>query len=101
MDGPGRGSEEVPHMAIALVTGASKGLGRALAQGLAERGWSVVIDARDGAALAEAERAIRSRLAPGAAVVAIAGDVTDAHHRRALIAAGERLGGLDLVVNNA
>ncbi len=88
-------------MAIALVTGASKGLGRALAEGLAERGWSVVIDARHDEALAEAERAIRFHLAPGAALVAIAGDVTEAAHRRDLVAACEHLGGLDLVVNNA
>jgi NAD(P)-dependent dehydrogenase (short-subunit alcohol dehydrogenase family) len=88
-------------MAIALVTGASKGLGRALARELAQRGWSLVIDARHGDALAEAERAILASLAPDASLVAVAGDVTDAEHRRALVEAAERLGGLDLVVNNA
>jgi NAD(P)-dependent dehydrogenase (short-subunit alcohol dehydrogenase family) len=88
-------------MAIALVTGASKGLGRALAQELAERGWSLVIDARDGEALAEAERTILPHLAPDASLVVVPGDVADAGHRRDLVAAAERLGGLDLVVNNA
>ena len=72
-------------MAIALVTGGSRGLGLALAEELAERGWSLVLDARDGRALAEAEEAVRARTAPGASVVAIAGDVADGAHRRALV----------------
>jgi NAD(P)-dependent dehydrogenase (short-subunit alcohol dehydrogenase family) len=88
-------------MAIALVTGASRGLGRALAEELALRGWSLVLDARHPDALAEAEGAIRPRLAPDASLVAVAGDVADDAHRRALVAAAEHLGGLDLVVNNA
>ncbi len=88
-------------MAIALVTGASKGLGRALARELAERGWSLVIDARHGEDLTEAERAILPSLTPGASLVAVAGDVADAEHRRALVEAAHRLGGLDLLVNNA
>jgi NAD(P)-dependent dehydrogenase (short-subunit alcohol dehydrogenase family) len=88
-------------MAVALVTGASRGLGRALAAGLADRGWSVVIDARDAQALAGAEAHVRGHLGPGASVVAIAGDVADAGHRRDLVAAAEGLGGLDLLVNNA
>jgi NAD(P)-dependent dehydrogenase (short-subunit alcohol dehydrogenase family) len=88
-------------VAIALVTGASRGLGRALAEELARRGWTLVVDARDGAALAEAERSIVPHLAPDASLVAIAGDVTDAAHRRALVAAAGSLGGLDLLVNNA
>src|SRR5580700_8805796 len=88
-------------MAIAVVTGASKGLGRALALELAERGWSLVIDARDGEALAEAERTIRPHLAPGASLVALPGDVADGGHRRDVVHAAERLGGLDLLVNNA
>jgi NAD(P)-dependent dehydrogenase (short-subunit alcohol dehydrogenase family) len=88
-------------MAIALVTGASRGLGRALAEELAGRGWSLVLDARDAEALAEAERDLLPRLSPGAVLVAIAGDVTDDGHRRALVQAAERLGGLDVLVNNA
>ncbi len=88
-------------MAVALVTGGSRGLGLALAEALAERGWTLVLDARDGRALGQAEQVLRNRMAPGASVVAIAGDVTDPVHRRALVAATARLGGLDLVVNNA
>jgi len=88
-------------MAIAVVTGASRGLGQALAEELACRGWSLVLDGRDDGDLGRAEQAIGTHVAPGAAIVAIAGDVADADHRRALVAAAERLGGLDLLVNNA
>jgi NAD(P)-dependent dehydrogenase (short-subunit alcohol dehydrogenase family) len=88
-------------MAIALVTGASQGLGRALAQELARRGWTLVLDGRDGDALADAERAILPLAAPDASLVAIAGDVSDPGHRVSLVHAALRLGGLDLVVNNA
>ena len=75
----------------ALITGASKGLGRALAGALAARGWRLVVDARAPGSLA-AEL-------PGTAVVA--GDVTDPGHRGALAAAVDTLGRLDLLVNNA
>jgi NAD(P)-dependent dehydrogenase (short-subunit alcohol dehydrogenase family) len=88
-------------MAVALVTGASRGLGRALAVGLAELGWSVVIDARHADELAGAEAQVLGHLAPGARVIAVSGDVTDSLHRRDLVAAATRLGGLDLLVNNA
>jgi NAD(P)-dependent dehydrogenase (short-subunit alcohol dehydrogenase family) len=88
-------------MATALITGASMGLGRALAQGLARNGWSLVIDARHPAELDVAAATIRADLAPGQHVVARPGDVTDAHHRAALIAEAERLGDFQLVVNNA
>jgi NAD(P)-dependent dehydrogenase (short-subunit alcohol dehydrogenase family) len=85
-------------MPNAIVTGASRGLGRALAQALAERGFGLVIDARDPIALAEARRDLEDR---GAQVVALPGSVTDAAHRRALVSAAWDLGGLDLLVNNA
>jgi NAD(P)-dependent dehydrogenase (short-subunit alcohol dehydrogenase family) len=88
-------------MPVAIVTGASKGLGKAMASGLAEQGWSLVLDARGHGALAQAESEIRSRLTGPAQVRALAGDVTDAGHRRALREAAESLGGLDLLVNNA
>ena len=78
----------------ALVTGASKGLGRALAAALAARGWQLVIDARNSSALS----AVAAEL-PGA--VAVQGDITDPAHRAALAAEIERLGRLDLLVNNA
>ncbi len=87
-------------MGVAIVTGASRGLGRALAAGLAGRGWSLVVDARDSAELTAAVDEI-GRPGPPGEVVAVPGDVTDPAHRRALVAAAGRLGGLDLLVNNA
>jgi NAD(P)-dependent dehydrogenase (short-subunit alcohol dehydrogenase family) len=78
----------------ALITGASKGLGRALADALAARGWRLVVDARSSSALSAAAAGL-----PGA--VPIRGDVADADHRAALAAAVERIGRLDLLVNNA
>jgi NAD(P)-dependent dehydrogenase (short-subunit alcohol dehydrogenase family) len=88
-------------MKVALVTGASQGLGRVLSEGLIGQGWSVVIDARDTGALARAESELRAGLKPDARLVAIAGDVADAAHRSALVGACAGLGGLDLLVNNA
>ncbi len=88
-------------MGIAIVTGASRGLGRALAAGLASRGWSLVIDARGGEALRAAEAELQPLMRPGARLVAIPGDVTDAKHRQALAGAAHALGGLDLLVSNA
>jgi NAD(P)-dependent dehydrogenase (short-subunit alcohol dehydrogenase family) len=82
-------------MPLAIVTGASRGLGRALAGGLAAAGWELVIDARDGVALAGAGDEI------GPAATVIPGDITDPAHRGALAAAARRLGGVDLLVNNA
>jgi len=82
-------------MPTAIVTGASRGLGLALADSLADRGWRLVIDARDGAALEQAAAELRARTE----VVALAGDVADPEHREALVGAFE--GPLDLLVNNA
>jgi NAD(P)-dependent dehydrogenase (short-subunit alcohol dehydrogenase family) len=81
----------------AIVTGASRGLGLALAQALAERRWSLVIDARGAGAL----EAARAELAERTPVIAVAGDVADEDHLRELIAAATDFGGLDLLVNNA
>ena len=81
----------------AVITGASQGLGRALAEGLARDGWQLVIDARTGPDL-ETAAADLSRLTK---VTAIAGDVVDDDHRAELAAAADRLGGADLLVNNA
>jgi NAD(P)-dependent dehydrogenase (short-subunit alcohol dehydrogenase family) len=80
----------------ALVTGASRGLGRALAAGLAREGFDLIIDARDAAALDAAAGALR---AAGRTVTAVPGDVTDPAHRAALVAAASAR--LDLLVNNA
>ena len=84
--------------ATILITGASRGLGRALAVGLARAGYALIIDARDAAALDAVARELR---AGGAAVTAIAGDVTDPAHRAALARAAEAAGRLDVLVNNA
>jgi len=79
-------------MPVGIVTGASRGLGLALAHALDERGWRLVIDARGAEALSEAAEGL-------AEVTAIAGDVANPEHRQALVeAAGDRI---DLVVNNA
>jgi len=86
---------------VALITGSSRGLGRELALELAGRGWSLVLDARGCEALSATEADLRGRLGRGAQLVAVAGDVTDGAHRQALVAAAERMGGLDLLVNNA
>jgi NAD(P)-dependent dehydrogenase (short-subunit alcohol dehydrogenase family) len=88
-------------MSVAIVTGASRGLGEALASGLAGSGWSVVIDGRDRTTLDTAADRIRAHAADGTRVVAVAGDITEAAHRRALTDAAVDLGGLDLLVNNA
>jgi NAD(P)-dependent dehydrogenase (short-subunit alcohol dehydrogenase family) len=79
----------------ALITGASRGLGLALARALAARGWRLVIDARGAPAL----EAARRELAATTEVTALVGDVADDRHRRALVAAaGDRI---DALVNNA
>ncbi|MFD3587257.1 SDR family NAD(P)-dependent oxidoreductase [Streptomyces sp. NPDC058683] len=85
-------------MPVAIITGASKGLGRALAEALAARGWDLVLDARGAEALKEAAEAVAGS---GTRVAALPGDVTDAGHRAELVAAARRLGGLDLLVSNA
>jgi NAD(P)-dependent dehydrogenase (short-subunit alcohol dehydrogenase family) len=79
---------------VALITGASQGLGRALANALSQQGWRIVLNGRNADRLA----AVRREL-PGATVVA--GDVTDAGHRAVLAAAVGQLGRLDLLVANA
>ncbi|MFF6807984.1 SDR family NAD(P)-dependent oxidoreductase [Streptomyces sp. NPDC012616] len=85
-------------MPVAIITGASKGLGRALARALAARGWDLVLDARTAEALKETAAAVASY---GTRVEALTGDVTDPVHRAELVAAAGRLGGCDLLVNNA
>ena len=82
-------------MKTALITGASRGLGLVLSRALAERHWRLVIDARG----AEALEAARLELAGLTDVAALAGDVADDAHRRALVAAAN--GRLDLLVDNA
>jgi NAD(P)-dependent dehydrogenase (short-subunit alcohol dehydrogenase family) len=81
-------------MPTGLITGASQGLGRAACLALAERGWSLIVDARDESALSAATRGLPR-------VRAIPGDVTDQAHRADLAAAAAESGGLDLLINNA
>jgi hypothetical protein len=90
--------DEEAAMAVAIITGASKGFGRALAEDLAGDGWDLVLDARHAGELEATARALREH---GTQVRAIAGDVSDAAHREQLVAAANALGGLDLLVNNA
>jgi NAD(P)-dependent dehydrogenase (short-subunit alcohol dehydrogenase family) len=83
------------NLPVALITGGSAGLGRALAGALAERGWKLIIDARGGPEL----RATADQLGPN--VTAVPGDVSDPEHRQALVTAVTEAGRLDLLVNNA
>jgi NAD(P)-dependent dehydrogenase (short-subunit alcohol dehydrogenase family) len=79
-------------MPTGIVTGASRGLGLALARALSERGWRLVVDARTREPLDAAWAGV-----PG--VVALVGDVSDPDHRRALVEAAG--GPIDSLVNNA
>ena len=81
-------------MPIALIPGASRGLGRAAAHALARRGWSLIVDARRAADHTGAMRGL-------ADVVAVPGDVTDPGHRARLAEVASRAGRLDVLVNNA
>lgn len=83
---------------VALVTGSSRGLGRASAIGLAAEGCRVCITARGADVLREAEREIA---AAGGQVLAVAADVTKAEEVRRLVEAVEKaFGGVDILVNN-
>jgi NAD(P)-dependent dehydrogenase (short-subunit alcohol dehydrogenase family) len=83
-------------MPVALITGASLGLGRALTTELSRRGWSLVVDGRRGRLLDD----LVAGLAPGR-ITALAGDVADPAHRSRLAGAVQGHGHLDLLVNNA
>jgi len=82
-------------MTTAIITGGTRGFGRALAGALLDEGWEVVLDGRDPTSNDAAAR----ELGPHAHVVP--GDVTDPVHRARLVAAAARIGGLALLVNNA
>jgi NAD(P)-dependent dehydrogenase (short-subunit alcohol dehydrogenase family) len=84
-------------MKNALITGASRGLGLALARQLAQNGWGLIIDARGGKSLEQA----RLELSASTKVIAIPGDITTKSHREKLAKAASQLGGIDALVNNA
>jgi NAD(P)-dependent dehydrogenase (short-subunit alcohol dehydrogenase family) len=82
----------------ALITGASRGLGLALAGELAQRGWNLIITARGAEPLDKARHGVAES---GTTVRALVGDVADPAHRWAIAAAAQEMGGLNAVVNNA
>jgi NAD(P)-dependent dehydrogenase (short-subunit alcohol dehydrogenase family) len=83
-------------MPVAIVTGASRGLGLATARALAEQGWSVAADARRADQLLAAADSM-----PAGRFVAVPGDITDPGHRAELVAAARQLGTITLLMNNA
>ena len=88
---------EEPSHRTAIITGASRGLGLALARALAEENWALIIDARTEDAL----ESVREELSRRTRVVAIPGDVTDPEHRAEITEAAHEAGGVDALVNNA
>jgi NAD(P)-dependent dehydrogenase (short-subunit alcohol dehydrogenase family) len=83
---------------VAIVTGASRGLGEVIARVLATRGFDLVLGARNPGPLEEVADSIGHG---GSTAIPIAGDVTDAAVRARLVEAARQLGGLDVLVNNA
>src|SRR5213594_2906446 len=83
---------------VALITGASRGLGYTVAEFLARQRWTLILTARHEAPLFEAVKRLQ---ATGASISAVPGDVTEDRHRRDLLAAVRRVGRLDLLINNA
>jgi NAD(P)-dependent dehydrogenase (short-subunit alcohol dehydrogenase family) len=82
---------------VAIITGASRGLGAVLARLLATQGYNLILTARGGKALEETAQTLRQY---SGTVIALAGDVSEVAHRRRLVEAAESLGRLDVLVNN-
>jgi NAD(P)-dependent dehydrogenase (short-subunit alcohol dehydrogenase family) len=85
---------------VALVTGASRGLGEVIARVLAQRGYDLVIGARDGAALGLVADTLHAA-GDTSSIVAVEGDITDPKVRVRLVDAACQLGGLNILINNA
>src|SRR5947199_1082804 len=83
---------------VALITGASRGLGYTVAEFLARQRWTLILSARHEVPLLEAVKRLQ---ATGASISAVPGDVSQDQHRRDLVAAVRRVGRLDLLINNA
>jgi NAD(P)-dependent dehydrogenase (short-subunit alcohol dehydrogenase family) len=83
---------------VAIVTGASRGLGEVIARVLARRGHDLVVCARNADPLHEVAESLRR---DGSRAVAVVGDVTEASVRAQMVNAARELGGLDVLVNNA
>jgi NAD(P)-dependent dehydrogenase (short-subunit alcohol dehydrogenase family) len=88
-------------MNVAIITGASQGLGLATARALTRRGWAVAIDARREGPLRQAAAELATGEVAAGQVAAVPGDVTDPGHRAALVAAARALGPVTLLMNNA
>ena len=87
-----------PNSRVAVITGASRGLGETLARFLAGQGYHLILNARGGASL---DAVVRSLDGYNVEVKAVAGDVADASTRRAIAQLARSFGGLDVLVNNA
>ena len=87
-----------PTERVALLTGASKGLGRVLANFLAAQGYHLIINARNERKLQQSAQELAQY---DVTIRAIAGDINDPAHRRDLINAAQSFGRLDLLINNA
>src|SRR5256885_15256200 len=95
---PAPSPKMAPTERVALITGASRGLGYTLAEFLARQQWTLILNARHENALGTAAERLR---AAGAVATAVPGDVARPSDRRAIAAAARRAGWLDLLVNNA
>lgn len=85
---------------VAVVTGAARGIGRAIAVALAQQGAAVVVNFRERAEAAA--EVVRTAKEAGSDAIAVQGDVSDEAEARAVVEAGvERWGSVDILVNNA
>ncbi|TLZ79511.1 MAG: SDR family NAD(P)-dependent oxidoreductase, partial [Methanobacteriota archaeon] len=95
---PAPSPKQAPTERVALITGASRGLGYTLAEFLARQRWTLVLSARHETPLGAATERLR---AAGAIVTAVTGDVARPKDRRVIADSVRRAGRLDLLVNNA